>query len=93
MNRIKKYFYKIHKIIWVVINLGFVHVTAMDRRVFGQVKRSKARLWTTDGECVAPATNCGLRELRGLRRQTATNDGVEQCTSERGELERWGELG
>jgi hypothetical protein len=36
---------------------------------------------------VAPATNYGLRELR---RRTATNDGVEQCT---GELERWGELG
>jgi hypothetical protein len=27
MNRIKKYFYKIHKIIWVVINLGFARAT------------------------------------------------------------------
>jgi hypothetical protein len=60
MNRIKKYFYKIHKIIWVVINLGFVRVT-VDRRVFGRVKRSRARLRTADGECVAPTMNCGLR--------------------------------
>jgi hypothetical protein len=39
---------------------------------------------TTDGECVAPAMNCGSGELR---RRTTTNDGVELCT---GELERWG---
>jgi hypothetical protein len=54
---------------------------------FGRVEKSRARLRTADGECVAPATNCGLRELR---RRTATNNGVEQCT---GELEKWGELG
>jgi hypothetical protein len=54
---------------------------------FGRVEKSRARLRMVDGECVAPATNCEIREHR---RRTATNDGVEQCTSE---LERWGELG
>jgi hypothetical protein len=62
MNRIKKYFYKIHKIIWVVFNLRFMRATGRVRRGFGRVEKS--RVSTTDGECVAPATNCGLRELR-----------------------------
>jgi hypothetical protein len=52
---------------------------------FGRVEKN--RVSTTDGECVAPATNYGSGELR---RRTATNDGVKQCT---GELEKWGELG
>jgi hypothetical protein len=81
----QKVFYKVYKIIRVVINLGFVRVTAMDRRVFGRVEKSRARLRTADG--VAPATNCGIHEPR---RRTTTNDNVEQCT---GELEGWGELG
>jgi hypothetical protein len=69
MNRIKKCFYKIHKILWVIINLRFVRVTAMDRRVFDRVEKSRARLWTADG--VAPANSTGS----GDERQTpATND-------------------
>jgi hypothetical protein len=82
----QKVFYKINKTICVVFNLGFVRAMGRTRRGFGRVK-SRARLRTANDECVAPATNCGLRELR---RRTATNDGVEKCT---GELERWGELG
>jgi hypothetical protein len=65
---------------------------------FGRVKKSRDS--TTDDEYEAPATNCSSGELprrmahsgelHGLRRRTATNDNVEQCT---GELERWNELG
>jgi hypothetical protein len=56
----QKVFYKIYKIIRVVFNLGFVRAMGRTRRGFGWVK-SRARLRTADGECVAPATNCGLR--------------------------------
>jgi hypothetical protein len=42
MNQIKKYFYKIHKIIWFVFNLGFVRVTGMDRRVSTRWRRAGA---------------------------------------------------
>jgi hypothetical protein len=81
MNQIKKYFYKIHKIIWVVINLGFVRVTGRARRAFGRVK-SRARLRTASAwlrRRTAAPVNSGD--------ESATNDGVEQCTVE---LERWG---
>jgi hypothetical protein len=68
----QKVFYKIYKIIRVVFNLGFV-------RAMGRTRRR-----TADGECVAPATNCGLRWTSAMN----SNSGDEQCTSERGELER-----
>jgi hypothetical protein len=68
-------------------------VAEMDRRVsvgrragldYGQRVRGS-------GELRRRTAHSG--ELHGLRRRTATNDNVEQCTGERGELERWGELG
>jgi hypothetical protein len=55
MNRIKKYFIKYKKLIWVVFNLGFVRATGRVRRGFGRVKRSRGL--TTDG--VAPANSTG----------------------------------
>jgi hypothetical protein len=89
MNRIKKYFYKIHKIIWVVIHLGFVRVTE-------RVLRGSAG-WRREG--LDHERRMAIAWLRRrtagsgeLRRQTI-NSGDEQCTGERGELERWGELG
>ena len=54
----QKVFYKIHKIIWVVFNHGFVRATRRTRRGFGRVK-GRARLRMTGG--IAPAMNCELR--------------------------------
>jgi hypothetical protein len=52
------------------------------REEFDGVRPGGEQGSTTDGECVAPATNCGSGELR---RRTTTHD----CTGdERGELER-----
>jgi hypothetical protein len=69
MNQIKKYFYKIHKIIWFVFNLGFVRVTGMDRRVSAGWRRAWAWLRTEDG--VAPANSTGSGDDE-LRRRTAS---------------------
>jgi hypothetical protein len=80
MNRIKKYFYKIHKIIWVVFNLGFVRVTTMDRRVFGRVEKSRARLRTVDG--VAPTNSTGS----GDERQTPATNGERESARNGREL-------
>jgi hypothetical protein len=92
MNRINKYFYKIHKIIWVVINLRFVRVTVMDRRVFGLVEKSRARLRTADGvapaNSTAPATNDKLRRrtaserVRGIGESSGREDGREEGASD-----------
>jgi hypothetical protein len=49
---------------------------------FGRVEKS--RVSTTDGECVAPATNCGSGELR---RRTAT-PATSGTSDERGALEK-----
>jgi hypothetical protein len=54
----QKVFYKIHKLIWVVFNLGFVRATRRTRRGFGRVKGT-ARLRMTGG--IAPAMNGELR--------------------------------
>jgi hypothetical protein len=85
----QKVFYKIQK-----NNLGCLQpwVRACDGKDSTGFRPGEEQGSTTDGEWRVrgsgeSATNCGLRELR---RRTATNDGVEQCT---GELERWGELG
>jgi hypothetical protein len=72
----QKVFYKIYKIIRVVINLEFARATGRVRRGSAGWRKAGARLWTADGDCVAPATNCGLHELR---RRTATNDGVSSA--------------
>jgi hypothetical protein len=84
MNR-NKSILKIHKLIWVFFNLGFVRVTAMDRQVFGRVEKSRGSTsnggWRSSGE------------LHGLRRRTA-NFGDDGCGSNGEESERdGGELG
>jgi hypothetical protein len=83
----KRVFYKIYKIIWVVINLGFARVT-------GRVRRGSAG-WRRAGlDYERRMASAWLRRRTAgsgeLRRRTATNDGVKQYT---GEVERWGELG
>jgi hypothetical protein len=54
------------------------------REEFDGVRPGGEQGSTTDGECVAPATNCGSGELR---RRTAIS-GDLRCTGERVELER-----
>jgi hypothetical protein len=46
MNQINKYFYKIHKIIWVVINLGFARATGRVRRGSTGWRKARAQLQT-----------------------------------------------
>jgi hypothetical protein len=57
----QKVFYKIYKIIRVIINLGFTRATGRVRRGSAGWRKAGARLRTADVDCVAPATNCGLR--------------------------------
>jgi hypothetical protein len=82
MNRIKSIL-KIHKLIWVVFNLGFVRVTGTARRVSTGWRRAGVR--SSDGGCVALATNYELR-------RTPVNFGDERqppaTSSALGELER-----
>jgi hypothetical protein len=63
----QKVFYKIHKIIWVVINLRFARATGRVRRGLAGWRKAGARLRTANG--VAPATN-------------GNSGGVEQCTGD-----------
>jgi hypothetical protein len=53
MNRIKSIL-KIHKLIWVVFNLGFVRAMGRTRRGFGRVEKSRGSTsdggWRSSGE-------------------------------------------
>jgi hypothetical protein len=89
----QKVFYKIYKIIRVIINLEFARATGRVRRGPAGWRKAGARLRTTDSDCVAPATNCGSGERRtawSANSDTTANRGTAAwpCTSREIEGER-----
>ena len=75
MNQIKKYFYKIHKIIWVVINLGFTRATGRVRRGSTGWRKAGARLRTASAwlrRRTAGSVNSGDER----QRMTASNSAL-----------------
>jgi hypothetical protein len=85
----QKVFYKVHKIIWVVINLGFARATERVRRGSAGWRRAGLDYGRRMAIAWLWRRTAGSGELRRRTATPATND----TSDERGELEREASLG